>query len=150
MDNFRGFGSRLDSDFPGKLRREPAAFLWSHAYDNEGRFKPGFNRIMSAKERRFYKAMPETITVYRGCFDASDTMAYSWTLDRKMAEWFARRRRSQGHPVIAKMDVPKSVVLAYFSEMNESEVVIDYILGGEDFGIEIIEVPVGGQAQVAA
>lgn len=126
------------------------AEIWSHAYDKRGGFRPGFNRVMSAKERRIYKALPETITVYRGCFDASDTMAYSWTLDREMAELFARRKRSQGNPVVAKMDVHKSVVLAYFAGRNESEVVIDYTFGGEDYDIEIIELPSEDEAQVAA
>ncbi|MCZ7488609.1 hypothetical protein [Rhizobium rhizogenes] len=136
-----------ESNMPSRVEW---AEIWSHAYGKQGGFRPEFYRVMSAKERRFYRALPETITVYRGCFDASDTMAYSWTLDREMAEWFARRKRSQENPVVARMDVHKSNVLAYFAGRNESEVVIDFNFGGEDYEIEIIELPAENEAPVAA
>ena len=94
---------------------------------------------MSAKDRRTYEALPEFINAYRGCFDADDVMAYSWTLDRGKAEWFARRKRMMGTPVVAKVNVHKSFVLAYFSDRNESEVVLDYNAGLYDCDIGILE-----------
>lgn len=114
--------------------------IWSHAYDSRGNFRKGFSKVMSAKDRRTYEALPAIITAYRGCFDEYDTTAYSWTLDREKAEWFARRKSWNGNPVIAKVEVHKPFVLAYFSDRNESEVIIDHINAGlEGEEIEIFE-----------
>jgi hypothetical protein len=97
--------------------------VWSHAYDRDGNFRKGHRRVMSAPDRRVYDALPKFVTIYRGCESEDYVCGYSWTLDRERAEWFARRFSSGG--VVAKAEVHKSVILAYFSERNESEIVVD-------------------------
>lgn len=106
--------------------------IWSHAYDGKhGGFRKCFERVMGAPDRRAYDALPEFLTCYRGCKEEHHAYGYSWTIDREKAEWFARRRIGAG--IVAKTQVHKSVVLAYFSDRKESEVVldIDYIEGVE-------------------
>ncbi|MGK9053117.1 hypothetical protein [Neorhizobium petrolearium] len=115
------------------------AEIWSHAYDRHGRFRKCHKRVMSAKDQRTFEAFPEILTVYRGCFSEDDVIAYSWTLDREKAEWFARRKRWNGSPVVAKVEVHKSAALAYFSDRNESEVVLDCSAGLCDCDFEITE-----------
>lgn len=113
--------------------------IWSHAYDRDGNLRKCHKLVMGAKDRRTFEALPETLTLYRGCFSPDDVDAYSWTLDRDKAEWFARRKRWNGSPVVAKVEIHRSAALAYFSDRNESEVVLDRATGLCDCDFEIIE-----------
>jgi len=113
--------------------------IWSRAYDRHGDFRKCFRKVMGAADRRIYDGLPTMITAYRGCFDENDTMAYSWTLNRETAEWFARRKRFHGAPVVAKVKVHKSFVLAYFGSRNESELVLDYTQGLDYYDMTFTE-----------
>ena len=80
--------------------------------------------LMDEDEYKFYKELPEEITVYRGTGKgARHLLGLSWTLDYEKAKWFATRWNKKG--VIYKGKIRKENVLAYFSRRNESEVVID-------------------------
>lgn len=113
--------------------------IWARAYDSKGNFRKCFSKVMGAADRRVYDALPTMITAYRGCYDENDTMAYSWTLDKAKAEWFARRKRFNGSPVVAKIEVHKSFALAYFGGREGSEIVLDYEQGLDCNEIEISE-----------
>lgn len=116
--------------------------IWSHAYARNGKFRKCHKFVMRAKDRRAFEALPETLTLYRGCFSPDDVDAYSWTLDIDKAEWFARRKCWNGSPTVAKVEVHKSFALAYFSDRNEAEVVLDRASGLCDHDFEFIELPV--------
>ncbi|WP_224000733.1 hypothetical protein [Aureimonas sp. SA4125] len=66
------------------------------------------------------------ITIHRGCARRR-VRGVSWTLDRNVAEGFARGHRAirNLHPVIASTRVPRAIVLAAFTERGEAEVLID-------------------------
>lgn len=117
------------------------AEIWMRAYDKHGNLRKCFKKVMGAKDLRVYETLPDIVTAYRGCFDEYDSMAYSWTLDREVAEWFAKRKRWKGNPIVAKVEVPKSFVLAYFDGRREAEVVLDYNAGLDGYDFEITELP---------
>lgn len=49
--------------------------------------------MMEEEERATFLELPETLTIYRGC-SKRNRISFSWTLDRKVAEFFAKRRSS--------------------------------------------------------
>jgi len=84
--------------------------------------------LMNEEERDFFKALPEKVTIYRGCSLAeikSKKFRFSWTLDKKVAEFFAfeYRRNNSIECGIVKKIVPKSKLIAYFNGSEESEVI---------------------------
>ncbi len=84
--------------------------------------------LMDLKDRAFLKKLPETnIQIYRGYSSEypkkKDGM--SWTLDRDKAVWFANRLLARGaRPILLSGLADKKNVHAYFSDRNESEIVI--------------------------
>lgn len=82
--------------------------------------------FMDDSEFEFYQALPEIVTIYRGCGEIEFESGYhgiSWTLDNKIAEFYASyyRNNSPRGGVIRK-DVPKKHIIAYLSCRDESEV----------------------------
>ena len=70
------------------------------------------------------------ITVYRGVNQGGKPSGLSWTTDKEKAEWFANRWSNFGvkdGEVYVMLITDPSCVLAYFSDRNESEVIIDTI-----------------------
>lgn len=114
--------------------------IWSHAYNDRGGFKKCHKRVMSAEDRRTFERLPEMITIYRGCSNVDQVEAYSWTTDETMAHWFAHRKCRTNEPVVAKMVVHKSFALAYFSDRQESEIVLDFTEAMDEFEFELIKV----------
>lgn len=118
------------------------ADIWSHAYDHkQGGFRKCFKRVMGAADRRAYEALPEVVTCYRGCRAEHHVYGYSWTLDREKAVWFARRHSRSGSGIVAKVEVHKSVVLAYFGSRKEAEVVLDIDYLDEVAELQHLEAP---------
>lgn len=78
-------------------------------------------------ERAFYDRLPNWITIYRGC-SRDRVFGLSWTLDRKVAERFARGHRGimVPDPVIAEAKVRTREILAVFTDRKEAEVLIDF------------------------
>ncbi len=80
--------------------------------------------LMQEEEYEEYEKLPETITVYRGLQKGATERALSWTLDKKVAEWFANRFDYNGEVIEGTID--KNYVFAYFDRRNEKEIVLDY------------------------
>ncbi|MCT7371443.1 hypothetical protein A7R75_20810 [Mycolicibacterium llatzerense] len=74
---------------------------------------------------------PEQVTVWRGCTPGR-RHGMSWTADRDKAQWFADRPgyASRGRVYVHRASGYE--LLAYISDRNESEYVIDpqYLAGG--------------------
>lgn len=68
----------------------------------------------------------KTVTIYRGV-KVNNYRGLSWTVDKSVAEWFARRFGHDGDKcyVFTGM-INKKNILALFSSRNEKEVVCDY------------------------
>lgn len=83
--------------------------------------------IMTPQDRAALDAMPDTLTIYRGCGDEETRggrYGLSWTDNRAIAEFFAFRYNDQGRAVV-QTTVNRSDVLAYFSTRGESELIAD-------------------------
>lgn len=67
-----------------------------------------------------------TVTIYRGV-KVNNYRGLSWTIDKSVAEWFARRFRHNGDKCYVFVgSINKKDILALFSSRNEKEVVCDY------------------------
>lgn len=100
--------------------------IWSLAYAPDGTFRRSFRKVMAMADQRAFAALPETIVAYRGCACQEGIYSFSWTLSYETASWFARRfARGNASPVVAKIRIPKSVVLAHFNTRNEAEIVLN-------------------------
>lgn len=91
-----------------------------------------FNYRYLSKEWKPFESEEEFITVYRGVTKKSSPLdkAYSWTLDKKVAEFFATRFESRGKVITAKVR-PKDII-CLIDTRNEKEVLIlpeDIIIG---------------------
>lgn len=82
--------------------------------------------LMDEEELAEFDALPERITVYRGCIADLNEDGLSWTLERKTASWFARRFAGlrEGEPRVLVGTVDKADVIAYFTSRNEAEIVV--------------------------
>lgn len=83
--------------------------------------------LMEKEERAAFESLPDEIEVFRGVLGRG-ARSLSWTLDRKLAEWFATRFASVfpgKQPRLASGVVSKADVLGYFTRRKESEVVVD-------------------------
>lgn len=81
--------------------------------------------MMDNDEREKYELwLPDTIKVWRGCVLGLNEDGLSWTLDRKVADWFARRFTHLGDGVVIEGEVKKADVAAYLSGRGESEIVV--------------------------
>jgi hypothetical protein len=70
--------------------------------------------------------MPETFTVFRGVdgeYEQTPT-GMAWTLDRKVAVFFARRHDAKGQ--VYRYTAHKDEILAYITARDEAEVIIDF------------------------
>jgi len=92
--------------------------------------RPGRSHVMTPTERKALRALPELITVYRGCQQDLNDDGLSWTLDRSRAEWFAKRFRQQNGenaPCVLIGELKRADVFAYFKEgRGEEEIVVDH------------------------
>jgi hypothetical protein len=98
--------------------------------------KPNRELLMTQKERNFLAKLPNTITIYRGCSKNegnSEKYRFSWTLDKKVAEFFAYKylnpvidgkhvRPIEDYTVVEKT-IDKSQAIAYFNGRKESEII---------------------------
>jgi len=79
-------------------------------------------QFMDKTEQAGFKKLPEVLTIYRGYLPRKNRDGLSWTLDRSVADWFARRYGQKGK--VAKRVVRKSDVFAYITGRKEEEIVI--------------------------
>jgi hypothetical protein len=69
----------------------------------------------------------KSLTIWRGasgCHPEDAGIGLSWTLNRRIACWFATRW-GELDPVVVRVEVPTSTVLAYIADRNEEEVIVD-------------------------
>lgn len=97
--------------------------LWGDLLNAE---RPARNLMMTSAERRVLARLPEQITVFRGDIRQEPT-DYSWTIDRDVAVWFAKRtarmeRASIG--LLVEGVVEKRNVIAYKASRNEAELIV--------------------------
>lgn len=117
--------------------------VWANAYRRDGTLRRCHRFVMRPADRRIFDALPETVTVYRGCNSFDAIGGYSWTLSKSVAEAFAHRvSRALGEPLIATMSIPRWCLLAYFDERNEQEIVVErQMLDGYGFEIDVEVAP---------
>lgn len=83
------------------------------------------NSLMSNKMKFIYDNLPETVTIYRGVtgYNKKYKKAYSWTLSKEVAVWFAKRFDDKVQEVWT-LSIPKNRIVALF-DGNEKECVVD-------------------------
>jgi hypothetical protein len=97
--------------------------LWGDLLSAE---RPARNLMMTPAERRVLARQPKQITVFRGDVRKEPT-DYSWTIDRDVAVWFAKRTaRMERAPLglLVEGVVEKEHVIAYKGSRNESELIV--------------------------
>ena len=79
--------------------------------------------MMTEDEIETLRSLPETVSVYRGVtsYNAGKVKALSWTLDQKVAQWFANRFGENG--TVYEAEISKEHILALFKGRNEWEVI---------------------------
>ena len=82
--------------------------------------------LMNEDDFKVFESLPNVVTIYRGVTDKNkdNKKALSWTLSQDKAEWFAHRFDEVGE--VWKTEISKDNIFAYFDEMGEKEVIIDY------------------------
>lgn len=82
-------------------------------------------QMMNAAERKAFESLPDTLTIYRGCY-ALNKYGASWSLDRDVAERFPLllRYRRDGRPLLIKATIEKQNITALKLDRRENELVI--------------------------
>lgn len=85
------------------------------------------NLMMTPEDRAQLQALPETLTVWRGCHEVN-VNGLSWSLDRSVAERFPTlyRYRHNSPPVLLKGSVEKRHAVL-LTDRNESEIVSPWV-----------------------
>ena len=81
--------------------------------------------LMDKDEQKQLAELDDTVTVYRGVttYNAKNIKALSWTLEQKIAEWFANRFGEDG--TVYEAQIPKQHIYALLNGRGESEVIVD-------------------------
>jgi hypothetical protein len=110
--------SVCDATWP--WRSDLLIYLRRHHADEPG---PGY---LQADDLSLYNSLPDQIEVFRGC-SRSRVRGISWTVDRSVAEGFARGHRyiRVPEPVVARAVIPKLTIFAALAERNEGEILLD-------------------------
>jgi hypothetical protein len=97
--------------------------------------RPNRESLMSTEEHAALAAMPDELKIWRGCGNDAGERGISWTTEKKKAEFFAnyacgsRRAFLTGaagtRPTVVSAVCSKEDVLAYFTERDESEILVD-------------------------
>lgn len=82
------------------------------------------HRFMDADELRQFDALPEVVTIYRGCY-AANKWGLSWSLDRAMAERFPtlHRYRQDGQALLVTARIAKDRIIALKGDRGEAEII---------------------------
>lgn len=101
--------------------------------------------------RKFFNDMPDVVTLYRGAHDVTPSdmhicsIGYSWTTDRKIAEFFAFRHGQSNRAVYA-VTVDKNAISAIFLSRREKECVLIC----DDFDDAIVKLDANGNTRRTA
>jgi hypothetical protein len=82
--------------------------------------------FFSQAQRTFFDALPAHVQVFRGC-SRPRFRGVAWTIDRTVAEGFARGHRSipVPEPVVASALIPKEYIFFVTDVRSEKEVVLN-------------------------
>jgi hypothetical protein len=79
--------------------------------------------MMTPEDQTAYAALPDVLTVYRGC-SAQFLLGASWTLNKELAMKFPTLNRyGVKDPVLVTATVKKENVLAFNNDRQESEII---------------------------
>ena len=81
-------------------------------------------RMMTAAERQHLDRLPDRVIVYRGYSYAGRNSGMSWSLSRDVARRFAFRLTVDTPGRIARREIAKDEVIAYFTGRGEQEIVL--------------------------
>ena len=81
--------------------------------------------LMDKNEYAKFEKLDDRVTSYRGVtsYNARNKKALSWTLDEKIAEWFAKRYGQEG--TVYEAQISKDHISALFDGRAEAEVIVD-------------------------
>lgn len=87
--------------------------------------RKGSEYFMNASENRFFDKLPEEFTIYRGYHENRNKNGFSYTLDKKIADWFSVRftDASLYVPNVKEIVVKKKDVFAYINSRDEKEII---------------------------
>ena len=83
--------------------------------------------MMDQDEWRGFLALPETLQIYRGCYEGINDDGCCWSLDRNIAANFptlVRYQRTDSQAVVLHGTVWKHEIIAHKISRNESEIII--------------------------
>ena len=83
--------------------------------------RPNRHYLMNEEEFNLLQSLSDEITIYRGCEPGLNENGLSWTLNKKKAEFFAKRFGKDG--IILEKQISKSSVIAYLNGRGESEII---------------------------
>ena len=84
------------------------------------------NILMGDRDLEIYSNLGEEIVIYRGCSRHGNKNGSSWTIDKKVADWFARRFLKDGeYGRVYTAKVRKKNIIAYL-DTKEKEVIVDW------------------------
>lgn len=94
---------------------------------------------LSTKDYEYWQSLPDEVEVYRGCDiqeldEAGFPLGISWTLDYKVAEFFAYRYKNE-EGCIVKATVSKDDIICYKNSRCEAEVIITDPFASDNFEI---------------
>jgi len=80
--------------------------------------------MMDVEDLAAYEALPEVVTVYRGCY-AANKWGLSWSLSRDVAAKFItlNKYRQQGQPLLVKALAKKKDIAAVKLDREEMEII---------------------------
>jgi hypothetical protein len=90
-----------------------------------GRSKGLISEMMNEKDQSIYDALPDIITIYRGCYK-NNKWGFCWSLDPEIAvrfPLFLRYQQSGEKPILVTATVPKANIKAIKTDREESEVI---------------------------
>ena len=114
--------------------------------DDYDHFESFFNGAFNSKcpqtlgEKKHWDALPEMVTIYRG-YNANNPMrwdGYSWTPEKDLAKFFARRRPEEGLGSVVCAEVEKDRICAVILERGGEVEYIVTDVGDEDL-TEVIQ-----------
>lgn len=90
------------------------------------RHEPGLGRdeMMNDRERAAYNALPDELTIYRGCYP-NNKWGLSWSLEREVAAGypFLHRYRQTDQALLVKATLQKNDVVALKNDRSELEII---------------------------
>ncbi len=108
--------------------------LYNYRYDLRAAFmskEENRDSLMSKKEIKILNNLPDKVKIYRGVTTdeiESNDFGLSWSLNRKVAEFFAFKYRrnydtSSSLKTVIELEVDKNEIIAYFHDREEAEII---------------------------